>query len=86
MIYRDTLLSHRTRLLPGQFSRCRQVRCPGRCCTRLAPAQAAVVRVWWMAINGGDHDDDHDCDDDDDDGGGGDAKIVLSFYDIRVGG
>ena len=70
MIYRDTLLSHRTRLLPGQFSRCRQVRCPGRCCTRLAPAQAAVVRVWWMAIN------DHDCDDDDDDGGGGDAKIV----------
>ena len=69
MIYRDTLLSHRTRLLPGQFSRCRQVRCPGRCCTRLAPAQAAVVRVWWMAIN------DHDCDDDDDDGGGGDALL-----------
>ena len=70
MIYRDTLLSHRTRLLPGLSSRCRQARCPGRCCTRPAPAQAAVVRVWWMAIN------DHDCDDDDDDGGGGDAKIV----------
>ena len=81
MIYCETLLYHRTRLLPGQFSRCRQVRCPGRCCTRPAPAQAAVVQVWWrMAINGGDHDDDHDCDDDDDDGGGaGDAKIVLSF-------
>ena len=85
MIYRDTFLSHRTRLLPGQFSRCLQVRSPGRCCTRLAPAQAAVVRVWWMPINGGDHDDDHDCDDDDDGGGGGgNAKIVLSFYVIRV--
>ena len=48
MIYRDTLLSHRTRLLPGQSSRCRQVRCPGQCCTRPVPAQAAVVQVWWM--------------------------------------
>ena len=77
MIYCDTLLSHRTGLLPGQSSRCRQARCPGRCCTRPAPAQAAVVRVWWwMPINGGDHDDDHDCDDDDHDDGGGDAKIV----------
>ena len=77
MIYCETFLSDRTRLLPGQSSRCRQVRCPGRCCTRLAPAQAAVVQVWWwMPINGGDHDDDQDCDDDDDDDDGGDAKIV----------
>ena len=33
-----------------------------------------------------DEDEDHDCDDDDDGGSGGNAKIVLSFYDIRVGG
>ena len=70
MIYCDTFLSLRTGLLPGQSSRCRQARCPGRCCTRLAPAQAAVVRVWWMMpINGGDRDDDHGRVFDDDHGG-----------------